>query len=83
MLNETRVKLENVSSTWTLPTYTTCFFSQQQSVVQGYHDGPSAQAANEDDDAAEKEKKEENDDEETLQKARDWDEWKDGKILNY
>lgn len=31
----------------------------------------------EEDERAERERKEENDDEEALQKARDWDDWKD------
>lgn len=48
------------------------FYSVQYFCLSSTADGNA-----EEDERAERERKEENDDEEALQKARDWDDWKD------
>lgn len=48
--------------------------------MQGAANNPGAEAAQIEREEEEKEKNVEEDDEETLQKARNWDDWKDGQF---
>lgn len=48
--------------------------------MQDWANDPEKDAQAKEQEDSEKEKKVEEDDEETLQKARDWDEWKDGRF---